>query len=736
MTKNQHQALKIVVTCSGGLEQFLSQEVEKLTGKVPEILVGAVTFSGQPVDIYALCLWSRIASRVLVSIVEFSFSSEGQFYDRLRQVPWHEHFSNDNTLAIAISKAATVNLNTRFFTYRAKDALVDHFQHLFAARPSIDTRKPDVRIHIHCQQDRAEVAFDVVGDPLHQRGYRVAQGEAPMKETLAAAMLMSAGWCQGLEPNTGSVSTPQAPPLIDPMCGSGTLLIEAAMMAAKMAPGLIRKSFGFQHLAWHDESLWRQQVQEAIEQDCSEASSRSIKGFDADAQASSAAQKNIEAAGLSDHIHVERSELANLGARLKGKIEAGVVVCNPPYGERLDENQPVLYLYRGLGWKLQQVVPGWTLALITNQVEFADALQLDDPQTQKVFNGPIRCFLRAGTIVPRGSETARISLQLQSFDREQSPAPDFSNRIVKNTKQLLKWAEREAIDAFRLYDADMPEYNVAVNWYNGRLLVSEYLAPSSIPAEKTALRLQAALDSLALVFGIPVARMYVKSRQRQKGNQQYSKLSNSKHYFLVNEAGARVLVNLEDYLDTGLFLDHRPVRVRLQSLAKNKRVLNLFCYTGVASLQAGLGGAKRTLSVDLSANYLDWARRNFYLNGLSEANHELVRQDCMAWLKASHQQFDLIFVDPPTFSNSKRMRGHFDVQQSHEELLELAMKRLEPGGLLLFSTNFRKFKLAEGLMEKFSVNEITEQTTPPDFSRSKPHRCWEFRWLSAASGSN
>ena len=320
----------------------------------------------------------------------------------------------------------------------------------------------------------------------------------------------------------------------------------------------------------------------------------------------------------------------------------------------------------------------------------------------------------------------RIELQHDQID--QAPAKDLLNRIKKNVKGLQKWIEREQVLAYRLYDADIPEYNLAIDWYNGHLHVQEYAPPKSVSPEKAAQRLQDALDSLKLLFGVSQSRLHVKSRQRQKGNQQYQKLNETRRMLPIAEAGALLLVNLDDYLDTGLFLDHRPTRVRLQQLSKGARFLNLFCYTAAATVHAAIGGAKRTTSVDMSATYLGWARNNLYLNGCSESLHQLVRSDCMAWLKQCREQYDLIFVDPPTFSNSKRMQGFFDVQKSQVELLDLAMKRLEPGGLLIFSNNFNRFELEPELIERYSVSEITKASLPPDFARGKPiHHCWEFR---------
>lgn len=718
MAKFDWNTARLVITCGGGLENFLLQEIQALVGQEYRVLRGAVEGPASLAALYDICLWSRVASRVLLPLVSFPYRNEQHFYDQLRQVLWHDHFDNVHSIAISTSTDASVSLNTQFLTLKAKDAIMDHFRHFTGQRPNVNTRDPDMRIHIHFDREEVSVALDLSGEPLHKRGYRVAQNDAPMKETLAASLLMAAGW--------PDESRPQ---LIDPMCGSGTLLIEAAMMQAKMAPGLLRRRFGFECWHYHDVAMWQQAVNAASLADRSEHITFSIKGYDSDPYAIQAAGRNIKSAGLEGCIHLERRELAHFHVHERAAAAGGFVVCNPPYGERLDKDSNLIHLYRALARALQKHCQQWQVSMITNQIEFADVLQLEEPQTHRVFNGPIRCFIRTGVVVPRAPLFQPQPLLLRDNDNSPYQAQDFGNRLKKNYRQLAKWVEREKIYAWRLYDADLPEYNLALDWYNGHFHVQEYAPPKTVDPDKAAKRLEDALATLRQVFDIAPSRIHLKSRQRQKGKQQYQKLGDQKRTFVVEEGGAQLLVNLDDYLDTGLFLDHRPTRLRLQQLAQGKRFLNLFCYTGAATVHAAFGGARKTVSVDMSATYLEWARNNLYLNGFSEASHQLVRSDCMKWLKETNDQFDLIFVDPPTFSNSKRMQGYFDVQAAHEELLDLVMKRLEPGGLVIFSNNFRGFKLAPGVEERYDVWDITQASLPQDFpARGRPiHRCWELR---------
>jgi 23S rRNA (guanine2445-N2)-methyltransferase / 23S rRNA (guanine2069-N7)-methyltransferase len=233
---------------------------------------------------------------------------------------------------------------------------------------------------------------------------------------------------------------------------------------------------------------------------------------------------------------------------------------------------------------------------------------------------------------------------------------------------------------------------------------------------------------VADVLEIPDAGIFLKVRKPQKGLLQYEKQAEHGEFFEVREGPCRFLVNLSDYLDTGLFLDHRPTRRLIGELARGRRFLNLFGYTGTASVRAALGGAATTTTVDLSRTYLDWARRNMALNGIEGERHRFIQADCLRWLERERQRHDLIFLDPPTFSSSKRMQGHFDVQRDHLNLIRKALARLAPGGILLFSTNFRNFRLNEAALADVSVEDITDRTIPRDFQRNpRIHRCWTIR---------
>jgi 23S rRNA (guanine2445-N2)-methyltransferase / 23S rRNA (guanine2069-N7)-methyltransferase len=301
----------------------------------------------------------------------------------------------------------------------------------------------------------------------------------------------------------------------------------------------------------------------------------------------------------------------------------------------------------------------------------------------------------------------------------------FANRLQKNAKKMKKWVDKNKIQCYRVYDADMPEYAVAIDVYGSWAHVQEYQAPKSVDPEKAKQRLYEAVSAIPSSLNIPESNVVVKHRVRQSGKEQYEKLDQSKHEMIVEEYGCDFIVNLKDYLDTGLFLDHRPVRKLIQDKANRARFLNLFCYTGTASVHAGQGGARTTLSIDMSNTYTEWARRNIELNEFSSRDHVVERADCIEWLKESREKFDLIFMDPPTFSNSKKMADVLDIQRDHGELIRLAVARLDRGGELIFSNNYRRFILDEDLEQEFNITNITNQTLDLDFERNtKIHQCY------------
>lgn len=297
---------------------------------------------------------------------------------------------------------------------------------------------------------------------------------------------------------------------------------------------------------------------------------------------------------------------------------------------------------------------------------------------------------------------------------------EFENRLKKNAKHRFAWAKRQGLTAFRLYDLDMPEWPVAVDWYAGSVHVMEYPSRRKLRDGVELMRAEVR-RSICAALSVPDAEIFAKTHEPKAwGESQYDKVSSTSKLVIVEENGLRFECNLSDYLDTGLFLDHRTTRARVKKESQGKRMLNLFAYTGSFSVHAKAGGAIETTTVDLSKTYCEWAERNFALNAFS--GQRIIRDDALAWVENTREHFDLIVLDPPSFSASKKMSRRFEVQRDHRWLLDTARARLNPGGTLYFSTNFLQFELDPDLSP---LEELTPRSIPEDFRRTV-HRCWRF----------
>lgn len=724
-------ATRFYATAADGTADLLAAELAALgAGEVHAARAG-VACCGTLELAYRACLWSRVALRVLWPVASFRAADADALYAGVRGVDWAGHLGTDDTLAVDFSARAGSGIaHSHYGALRVKDAIVDQFRERGGARPSVDVVAPAVRINVRMDREDVTVAVDLSGDSLHRRGYRARQLAAPLKENVAAAILLRSRW-PDIASDGGS--------FVDPMCGSGTLPIEAALIAADIAPGLLRERFGFSRWRGHDEACWQRLVGEAEQR---RAAGRlgpgRILGFDRDAAAVRAANDNAQRAGLSGVVEFRRGELRELPPAPGQK---GLLAVNPPYGERMGRADELESLYALLGERLRDGYVGWQAAVFTGNPPLARALGIEARRAHRMHNGALECRLLRLDVDPARFARQREPGRPPPFDaqaaRARPGAQMFANRLRKNLRQLRAWARREAVSCYRIYDADMPEYAFAIDLYQadpqgetGRwLYVQEYAAPADVDRGAAKTRREEALATLPEVTGVAVEDVYMRTRRRQKGAAQYGKLAELGQFETVEEGGLRFLVNFTDYLDTGLFLDHRPVRARLRELAQGKRFLNLFAYTGTATVCAAKGGAAGSLTLDLSNTYLDWAARNLELNGLSGRQHVMERADCLAWLaKDDGRRFDLVFLDPPTFSNSKSMASDFDVQRDHATLIAQAAGRLAPGGLLLFSTNLRRFKLDAGGLGGLEVHEITAATVPRDFARdARAHHCFEIR---------
>jgi 23S rRNA (guanine2445-N2)-methyltransferase / 23S rRNA (guanine2069-N7)-methyltransferase len=698
--------LALFATAPQGLEDLLATELAGLGFEHARPTRGGVEVGTDLAGAYRICLWSRIAGRVLLPITEFDAEDADALYAHTRGVDWSDHMAPDGSLVVDFTGVKPSVTHARFAQQRVKDAVVDRFRDSFGTRPDVDPRSPDLRIHVHQHRTSTSLSIDLSGDSLHRRGYREDTVEAPLKEHLAAAMLLRGEWPRIAAAGGG---------LVDPMCGSGTLLIEAAWMAGDVAPGLLRTRFGFQRWLGHDDALWKDLIDEALErQEQGAATIPPIVGYDRDGKAVHAALGNLERAGLHGRVHVEKRELGQ-SAPPTG-VTHGLLATNPPYGERIGDDHELMPLYVRLGELLKRRFAGWDAVVLNGA---GCEIGLKPTKSWAMRNGPLECRLERFEI---GAETHRTG----------PPAPDLHNRLEKNRKKLAKWLRREDIHCYRIYDADLPEFALAVDVYGTEdgdwLHVQEYEAPASIDAHKARTRLRAALATLPEALDIAPERMVFKVRRRQKGTRQYERQGQRGRFLTVQEGPARLAVNLTDYLDTGLFLDHRPIRQWIGEQARGKRFLNLFCYTGAATVHAAVGGAASTTSVDLSNTYLDWLGKNLELNPVNPREHHVIHADVLSWLERCRDAFDLIFLDPPSFSNSKRMDATLDIQRDHGELIRNAMHLLTTDGTLIFSNNLRSFRMDESILAEFEVEDRTAWSIPKDFERNQRiHGCWFVR---------
>lgn len=736
---------KFFASCAGGFEELLKQELLDLGADKISLSQGGLDFYANQHNLFSIILKTRLASRIFLPLAKTKIYSSDDLYREIYNINWQDYFDSDADLLVDFNGTNKHIRHSNFGALRTKDAVVDYFLENGFSRPSVSLDNPDIRIYVSLKYDDLSVSLDLTSS-LAKRGWRDEQGAAPLRENVAAILLKRSGWNMDM-------------PLVDPMCGSGTILIEAAQMAAGISANLLHDKFYFDKLIGFDNRLFNQIKKELKEfpkkhknrwqQDEDNSLSPKFYGFDLDARVINIAKENAKRAGVADLIEFKTQDVANLtNPAVADGYHKCMLISNPPYGKRLGSTTELSALYTRLGYKLKTEFAGMQASILSSDENLLSSLRLRADRSFIVYNGDLKCYqknYKVRELVNDKLNTADnldqqslLEARLQGADR----AVDFSNRLKKNFKKLAKWTKQEQLDCYRLYDADLPDYNFAIDVYADYYVIQEYKAPATIDESLARRRFYDGVNALSATLDIPLNKIITKVRQKQKGKSQYEKLAQQGEYMVVQEYNAKFWVNLTDYLDTGLFLDHRKIRKTIQSLAEGKDFLNLFAYTGSASVHAALGGAKSTLTVDMSNTYLNWAEQNFILNNIIKDNdnaykkpakHSFEQADCLQWLEQSKQQFDLIFIDPPSFSNSKKMQQTFDVERDQGLLFTNLARILRPQGVIIFSNNKRGFKLDLNVLNELGLKARELNSISLDFKgNNKIHNSWQLEWLDKA----
>lgn len=724
--------MEFVATCPKGFERLLADELIALGTPQVRPLSGQVSFGGCLADAYRACLWSRLASRVLLVLARVGAANADELYEGVHELAWEDHLAPGATFAVDAHGTNDQLRNTQFLALRTKDAVVDRIFAARGVRPVVDVRRCDLTISVRLSGCHATISVDLAGEPLFRRGYdsRTSAHAAPLRPDYAAALLAVGGW------GGPAVSCDGAPTLAALWPGQGSLLVEAAGSALDRAPGLLRARWGFAGWAGHDASVWDALVGEADERaEVAAARTCVLLARDARPGATTACRQALRAAGLTLEVgeldlsdvpacDLVAADLSWIGADALASEAAATSALASVAGRRV-----ALLARDGVADAALRCEP----ASVTDVIVGRDAATIRSYEPAEVGEAPS----------VRLADGERVRVLVAASDQ-------FARRLEKDARLRAKWARREDVTCYRVYDADLPDYAVAIELYEGSetpgrwLSVAEYAPPGSVDADLARRRL---LDVLAIaphVLKVAPEDVSVRVRTRSRGGSQYADEARGREArpsrrtgavelpagsHLVDEGGLTFEVNFDARHDCGIFLDHRETRARIREMMKqtkgSKRFLNLFAYTGTATVYAADGGARHTTTVDLSKPSLAWARRNMARNGFTGREHEFVQADVLAWVseqRHTRNRWDLVFCDVPTFSNSARMRkASFDVQRDHAELIIGVSRLLVRGGRAIFSCNLRTFKPDVEKLERAGVRltDITDETIPEDFARNR-----------------
>lgn len=760
------ETFPLVATAAFGLEAIVVRELKALGYESKVTRPGRIEFQGTLQDMCRANLWLRSSDRVLLRLAAFKANDFELLFETTRELPWEVWIQNDAEFPVRAKTHKSTITSIPAIQRAVKKAIVERLLSVRNKKENsnstiVPETGPPVAVEIALLEDEATLSIDTTGDGLHRRGYRTLTGPAQIRETLAAAMVQLSFWKPGR-------------PFLDPFCGSGTIVIEAAMIGRNIAPGRNR-TFAAESWAAVPEAAWKQAREECDDLVLPNLEEKLI-AYDASGEALKLARYHASKAGVEEDIHFQVHEFAEV----QSSRHYGCLITNPPYGLRLGEDEEIEELYQSMPEVLRRFTT-WSHYILTARLDFETLVGQEASRRRKLYNGGVECTYfqfygpkptdkgkRPKQVAdatgsdgnaqeasggsaeenvqptfgpPKKNVTTRKPVQ-QAFgglkEEAKRQATEFTNRLKKLARHLRRWPTKRGITCYRIYDRDIPEIPLAVDLYEDALHIAEYERPHDRTAAQHADWLDAMVKTAGEALGISQENLFVKYRERQRSSSQYSKFNNVKAVRIVQEDGLKFQVNLSDYLDTGLFLDHRATRGMVREVAKGKRFLNLFAYTGAFTVYAADGSAAATTTVDLSQKYLDWAKENLRINGLldlqsstgQKVGHRFVCSDIGDFLLGlpEKETFDLAVVDPPTFSNSKDLEFDWDVQRDHAPMLLRLMKHITPGGIIFFSTNSRRFKFDAALLEPQTTNirEISKHTVPEDFRNKRIHRCWKI----------
>jgi 23S rRNA (guanine2445-N2)-methyltransferase / 23S rRNA (guanine2069-N7)-methyltransferase len=715
---------QLIATTASGLEACVKRELLELGFSDARVCSpGRILFRARPEGLVRANLWLRTADRVLLLVASFDARDFGELFDRTHALPWQQWIPADGKFPVHGRSYKSQLSSVPACQKIVKKAIVEKLRAAHKVNELPETGAT-CTVEIAIREDVAQLTIDTTGAGLNKRGYREAAGPAPIKETLAAAMVQMSFW----KPDRH---------LIDPFCGSGTIPIEAALIGRNIAPGLNR-SFVAEEWEFIPSGDWKTQRENARDLIAPPLPLRII-GTDIEPKAISLSAYHAQLAGVADDIHFQQQAFE----KLTSNREYGCVICNPPYGQRFEKTPDIMALYQTMP-EVFRALKTWSFYVITS-LNLEQILGQSADRRRKLYNGRIECtyYQFHGPRPPKKtSDQRQLPQPSEHPEQAEAKAPSafgglkgnasnqaeiFANRLRKISRHLRRWPGK-GITCYRIYDRDIPEIPLAVDVYEGRLHMSEYDRPHDRTPAEHADWLDMLVKTASETLGIRREDIYLKRRRRQRGIAQYNKVSETRSVFKVHEGGLEFEVNLSDYLDTGLFLDHRITREMVRAESSGKRMLNLFAYTGTFSVYAADGGATSTTTVDLSKTYLDWAKRNMLVNGFKGSQHQFVRADTMEFLHrhSPGTHYDIAVIDPPTFSNSKQLQEVFDVQLHYSDLLIATARLMSEGGVIYFSTNFRQFKFDPDTLTGLEVREISSRTVPDDFRNKRIHRCWRM----------